>query len=68
MALIIVLITVLVSLMVPKPVMFETAVVGAFLAVGCAIFSLSDAAGNLAAILIAGVCLGIPVYRLLNRN
>ncbi len=68
MALIIVLVTVLVSLMVPKPVMFETAVVGAFLAVGCAIFSLSDAEGSLAAILIAGVCLGVPVYRLLNRN
>ena len=63
--LLIVVITAWVSYVVPKPFMFQTSVVGAFLAVACAIFTIDSTAGsNLACILICLICFGIPVYRL----
>jgi len=63
--LLIVILTVWVSLIVPKPFMFNTAVIGAFLAVGCAICEISSTAGsNFMAIVICIICLGIPIYRL----
>ncbi len=63
--LLIVLITVWVSFIVPKPWMFHTAIIGAFLGVGGAICEISSTAGsNLIAIVICAICLGVPVYRL----
>ena len=63
--LLIIFLTVWVSLIVPKPLMFNTAVVGAFLAVGCALFEINSMAGSsFVAIVICIICLGIPVYRL----
>ena len=63
--LLIVFITVWVSFIVPKPWMFNTAVAGAFLAVGCAICEISSTAGsNFITIVICIICLGIPIYRL----
>ncbi len=68
MLLLIVLITVLVSLMVPKPVMFEATTIGAFLAVGFAVFSPSNNSSSIVVVLITAICFGVPIYRLLNRN
>lgn len=68
MTLLIILTTVLVSLMVPKPVMFEAAVIGAFLAVGSTIFSLPNGIASVAATLIVVICIGVPIYRLLKRD
>ena len=63
--LLIIIITAWVSYLVPKPLMFNTAVVGAFLAVGAALCEIDSTAGsNLLAIIILIICIGIPVYRL----
>jgi len=63
--LLIICLTVWVSLIVPKPLMFNVAAIGAFLAVGCAIFSINSTAGsNIVIIVTCIICLCIPIYRL----